>query len=1149
MVADQHIRQQVLDVNQSFIVQAPAGSGKTELLSNRFLHLLTAVKQPEEILAITFTRKAAAEMRHRILAFIAMGKQEQPPVESHLNETWQTAQQVILRDAELDWNLLDNPNRLRVLTIDALCSSLAQRLPLLSRFGAVPEVSENADDLYQNAVEMLLQDLERDVPWSEELKNVLVFLDNDWSKFQRLMQTMLQKRSQWLPKVWQLEHSEQVKVQFEQALTMIVNDTLSGVVEALPQDMLHELIPAIEQAICVKAKSDKPFELTEKDLPVQLNGNAETLPYWRVLTQILLTQDKKAKFRASVNKTSGFPTKKDAEDSEQAMLFEHHKALLKQILQDLKPKQHIAEQLKQVSLLPEPYYNPEQWLLIQSLLQILKIAVGYLKIVFSDERKCDFNEISDSAIAALGGTGEQATPSDLLLLMDYSVNHLLVDEYQDTNEQQNQLLECLMSGWQPSEQRSLFLVGDPMQSIYRFRDAEVGLFLHVSQHGIGPINPEYRQLSVNFRSSSSVVEWNNRVFTEVFPEHNDARIGAVQYHSAIAFHQDQPLSGVSSYLFEGHNANSIRIAEANKVAEIVKERLQQTTGKVAILVKSRSHLKQIVESLKQNHIKYQAVDIDPLSERMLVQDLFNFIQVIFKPTDEIAWFACLRAPWCGISLQDCLLIREYVDKNQMTLYQLLSEPEYLESFVDSQLKRGLSQHAQVRLPTVVSSFRAMRHQLGRKSLRLLVETHFRALGGFSYADEVSELEDAFHVLKLLESLEQGGLLSDINEFKQQVEKLYAAADPSADGRVQLMTIHKSKGLQFETVIVPGLDHYTQGLDQQLMRWDSILDHNGEPNLIIGSIGYNQSKDDPIYHFLSEFEKKRLDNEMDRLLYVALTRAETSLILLGGLHWDDKKQVYKKPDERSMLARLWPHIESEASRLSCAPQQAYDNPPPRMMKRLVPEFELVAASIQLPEAAAENEPVFSLERYVGTLMHLEMQNLVEQAPKYQEKCRHPDYQGYIQARLLELAGYVDTATLQLCGENIQQALSKCLQNDTARWILDPSHQFSRCEYALIDKSHPYQSKKVIDRCFVDQDILWVIDYKSSQPADKKSENQFYQLEWEQYWPQLRGYQKLLSQYGNIAQKYSQIKLALFFPMTQKLITAEDYVMLSRSVTNS
>lgn len=124
------LRRQAVDPSQSFLVQAPAGSGKTELLTQRILALLAIVDEPEEILALTFTRKAAAEMGNRVTEALTMKKPGSE--DSHKMVTWRLAHQALARSAERNWNLSDHPARLRIMTLDSLTGTLARQLPLLS---------------------------------------------------------------------------------------------------------------------------------------------------------------------------------------------------------------------------------------------------------------------------------------------------------------------------------------------------------------------------------------------------------------------------------------------------------------------------------------------------------------------------------------------------------------------------------------------------------------------------------------------------------------------------------------------------------------------------------------------------------------------------------------------------------------------------------------------------------------------------------------------------------------------------------------------------------------------------------------------------------------------------------------------------------
>ena len=150
-IPDAAERERALDTRCSFIVQAPAGSGKTELLIQRYLALLAEVESPEEIVAITFTIKAAGEMRARVLERLAAARANRQPGNAHEARTLGLARAAADRDRREGWRLDDNPARLRIQTIDALCAALARQMPVLSTFGALPATVEDASELYREA--------------------------------------------------------------------------------------------------------------------------------------------------------------------------------------------------------------------------------------------------------------------------------------------------------------------------------------------------------------------------------------------------------------------------------------------------------------------------------------------------------------------------------------------------------------------------------------------------------------------------------------------------------------------------------------------------------------------------------------------------------------------------------------------------------------------------------------------------------------------------------------------------------------------------------------------------------------------------------------------------------------------------------------
>src|SRR5690554_5598244 len=162
--SDADTRLRALDPEHSFCVQAPAGSGKTELLTQRILRLLAYCERPEEILAITFTRKAAAEMRNRLLSSLeqanALDDAGLAALPAHKRLTMDLARTALARDAMCGWQLLQQPQRLRINTIDSFTSWLTTRLPMDAGFGASPEISTDMDPIFRQAVHETLAVLE-----------------------------------------------------------------------------------------------------------------------------------------------------------------------------------------------------------------------------------------------------------------------------------------------------------------------------------------------------------------------------------------------------------------------------------------------------------------------------------------------------------------------------------------------------------------------------------------------------------------------------------------------------------------------------------------------------------------------------------------------------------------------------------------------------------------------------------------------------------------------------------------------------------------------------------------------------------------------------------------------------------------------------
>jgi ATP-dependent exoDNAse (exonuclease V) beta subunit len=233
------------------------------------------------------------------------------------------------------------------------------------------------------------------------------------------------------------------------------------------------------------------------------------------------------------------------------------------------------------------------------------------------------------------------------------------------------LLELLTAGWQADDGRTVFVVGDPMQSIYRFRDAQVGLFLQARRAGLPNVKLEPLTLSTNFRSQGAIVDWVNSIFPTVLPSSEDEASGAVPYSPSVPFEAADAEGEPALELF------SDREGEAKRVVELVAE----ARGKTSILVRNRSHLDHIVEALKGAGVRYRAVEIEQLGEKQVVQDLYALTRALTHLADRVAWLSILRAPWCGLTLAE--LSSFFEAERHATVWALIQSQPRLSRFVST----------------------------------------------------------------------------------------------------------------------------------------------------------------------------------------------------------------------------------------------------------------------------------------------------------------------------------------------------------------------------------------------------------------------------------------------------------------------------------
>jgi len=933
-----------------------------------------------------------------------------------------------------------------------------------------------------------------------------------------LLAGKLAQRDQWLRHVADRCSERLSRATLEAALCGAITDALASLCALAPRHIEAELVALARYAAVNVAATGKHSPILALSGLAALPGDAvDDLPLWRGLAALLLTKEGSA--RDSVNVLIGFPT---ATGKVEKAMRTRWKARMGELLAAIVEHAEFLIELDHTRKLPPPRYSEQQWEVVEALVAALPLAVAQLDVLFRDRGQVDFTAVSQAAVRALG---EPDDPTDLALALDYRIRHLLVDEFQDTSQSQYELLARLTAGWEQDDGRTLFVVGDPMQSIYRFREADVALYLRARLEGIGPVVLEPLTLRVNFRSQAGIVDWVNKAFRQVMPEAEDLASGAVPFAASEAVKPALPGLAVTLDPVAGND----RRVEAELVLDRIRAaREDDPCQRVAILVRTRSQLARIVPALKAAQIGFQAIEIDLLGERPVVQDLHALTRALLHPADRVAWLTVLRAPWCGLALADLDALAGFGATR--CVGDVLRQPDLL---------ARLSKDGCARTNRVYECLNPFLARRASGSLRRRVEGAWLALGGPATAPDAAGLADAAVFLDTLDELEQGGDLSDFSALAQRVDALYAKPDASVDDSLQIMTIHKAKGLEFDVVIVPGLGYASRRQDRRLLLWLERPRTHGRTDLLLAPIRERSPDQDPVYEYLERLDAAKARHEDGRLLYVAATRARSRLHLIAHV---DVRQGVPKPAARSLIERLWPVVEAEYARVARAVETSPDSGPDSWpdarpagsgaIRRLAfdwtappPPRGIAVSPGQDRSRGVPVEVEFSwaseTAKHIGTVVHRALQSMAEDGLERWNPARRVSMRAMF-ARDLRGLG-VPGSELDRALARVAAAVDGALADDRARWLL-ADHADARSEWRLTGMLEGGIVDVAIDRSFVDgEGVRWIVDYKTGMHEGADPER-FLDNERERYRVQLERYAALMRQF-----EARPIRLALYFPL--------------------
>jgi ATP-dependent exoDNAse (exonuclease V) beta subunit len=1243
---DQAQRERALDPANSVLVQAPAGSGKTDLLTRRFLSLLAEVEDPGEIVAITFTKAAAAEMRHRILSKLDEATRQTAeklhPAEASRGsvsgrnssrsntaqlDLWPVvpeervsenddelppdglsmealARRALNHSQALGWNLLDQPAQLRITTIDAFCRDLALQQPMLSGLGDGLDIYEQPDELYRRAARRTLEQIDTAEPTLRSaIEQLLLWRDNNWQEMEKLLVEMLRNRDRWMHDIvlGREQDPETLRRRLERPFAKAICTTLtrlSRLLDRVPEARDEAL--ALARFACSHGASAKFQELAEiaeiHSGPFNIDDLASTQALEEacrdhaLLASLLLTDDN---FRKTVNKLRGFPKECKVE-----------KARFFYLISRLSAVPGLESALAEVRNLPPARYSEDDWQIVRACFALLRNAVGQLRVVFAEAGAVDYPEVAQIALGVLREDGQ---PSEAAISVADKIRHILVDEFQDTSRRQHELLRRLIAAWPEREGRSCFVVGDPMQSIYFFREADAELFPRVKIFGLEipgaePLLFDPVGLTSNFRTTEPLLDRLNDVFGKVFaaddgsgvtftpaePARDDDPGSRQPFNLHLNFAPQVPRGQSTPAGESGVDAPSLT-AQTEGIVALIRShmdrmgraRAEHKPYRIAVLGRARTALAPVAKALRDAAIPFRAIDLEKLATRPEVLDALALARALLNPLDRVSWLGVLRAPWCGLSLNDLhtLTSADNPTLRSRPVPDLLIERLTLLS-PDGRL-------AAERVIEAIAAAPALRFAQPTTSLGTWLEQVWLRLGGARCVDRTARanLDLLWRSLDSLPNGEQDLLGPALNAA---LDKLTAQPDPAASSEcgVHLMTIHKSKGLEFEVVIVPELQAGGGKGKPKLLSWlergitaedglEEPADTGDITEFLVAPVKSRGAKANAAKAWVDRMYRDREKQEMRRLLYVAATRARDELHFFARPACKQEKDGSWALNEPSdcLLATAWPALEPEIRQRFDEWRAAAVEPQtdtviesiaaegesnllimpsaikPPTIRRLPADYRAVqsdansAAVLTAAIAGMNADNLYQrhegglLSRALGIAVHSLLEELARLRQTQQWESARASLQN-LQPRIaaqVRASGIDRQQSIRIAGQALEIALDAS-RDSMAQWILYP-HAEAANEVRWAGVIDNNLRTVQVDRVFragsspqsEGDDVWWIIDYKTAH-ADK--------LDPAAVLPQLRAiFAPQIETYAEVLRKLhdsdAQIRAGLYYPRMTSL----------------
>lgn len=838
---------------KNLLVSASAGSGKTTVLVERVIYEVLHGRAIDHLLVITFTKAAANEMKQRI-------KQRLTALQAQLPEQrrWLQAQLLAVDTANIS-------------TIDAFC------LDLIKRFYYVIELDPSFSILTDETQQALLE--EKALQTVEEQ-----WLQTHPSDFKRLFNNFAGDRDfqQASDLLLDLYDEAMAKADYQTWLNSLPSSydlqgqtlVASRLWQQLIKPPLTQRIDNIDQNLA-KIINDPQFEQPEL---AKMRQNFEAFAQnWQAFKQAVSSDQpydqqherlQACQFRLRTAKSK----KWDEQTTEFYEASQTAKQTIKPAVLQLLVQFYAQTEQKQLAALKTGRT------LMQTIAAMETDFIAAYNQLKRQQTLLDYGDLEQLAYQIL--TKQTTQGQAARRFYQEKFGEILVDECQDINGLQDQLINCLHGS-----QNHLFFVGDVKQSIYGFRQARPELFLQKYRAYQTGSDDQCLQLAENFRSSPAVTRLVNQIFNGLMTP----AFGGLDYK------RDSQLRAANQHFEQAPQAAELLVTPDNKklpLSQLLIQRIRQLQAEdfqvydaqldrqrplkysdIAILTRSRSDNLEIMSAFAQAGIPLLITDAQNYFQTFELSIVLNYLKIIDNPEQDIPLVAVLRSPVFSFSTSDLAKIR--IRSPRSSFYTAVAAYSLTADSLGQRCQQFLQQL------TALRDF-SKQHRISEMIWSLYSQTHLLEIVTCLPNGEQrrANLENLYERASSFESAGFKG----IYQFIRFINRMRAAdkdlAEPllskEADNAVKLLTIHGAKGLQFPVVFYTGLTH---GFQRQDLQRDYVFDQH-ELGLTITEPDFKV--DTLVKTAAALHQQQRMLEEESRIAYVALTRAEQKLILVGQL---------------------------------------------------------------------------------------------------------------------------------------------------------------------------------------------------------------------------------------------------------------------------